>query len=361
MDEVFNWICAIIGLLLTLPIIFATVISPILEHSRKIKKLSEDLLDAKLNDEKNNQTIKELRKENERLSKNQNLYLECVDKSKQLKHENEELQKQNESLSKFRNLSLECIDNINQQFKTQYDTYSFFDAITENRLNNALKTKLDINTLSAEIYSENSQVPYKVSLSSCTCPDYSGRNNYKKSTPFPCKHMLYLAYTLNLLQQCQKEESYAKNVMLLNLNKMSLDTKKAKNQRDNIRNDIAELKKQLKHENEELEKTKQELQIIIDNGRASYPHLAHLIAEVQTLHYERAAQYLEEKDRPALVEAKRIRELRDETIDIKAKLKEKEEQLKYLKRLFPNIDIVLEDDFEPSKWFHIEYSDDFKK
>ena len=330
MDEVFNWIFAIIGSLLAFSMVFAMVISPISEHNQKIKKLNKDLLDAKLNDEKNIQTIKEL-------------------------------QKQNESLSKFRNLSLECIDNINQQFKTQYDTYSFFDAITENRLNNALKTKLDINTLSAEIYSENSQVPYKVSLSSCTCPDYSGRNNYKKSTPFPCKHMLYLAYTLNLLQQCQKEESYAKNIMLLNLNKMSLDTKKAKNQRDNIRNDIAELKKQLKHENEELEKTKQELQSIVDNGRASYPHLAHLIAEVQTLHYERAAQYLKGKDRPALVEAKRIRELRDETIDIKAKLKEKEEQLKYLKRLFPNIDIVLEDDFEPSKWFHIEYSDDFKK
>lgn len=278
--------------------------------------------------------------------------------NKQLERRIAELQKQNNKLYHFRAFSLDCIRDINSQFKTHYDTDSFFEAITQNRLNNALRSNLDIKTLSVEMFSPRSGQMYTVSLSSCNCKDYSGRLKNNNSPPFPCKHMLYLAYTLDLLRYCQKNSN---SDLLDELNEITQDIKDQTSKKAELKRELSELERDLEHAKKEIEKTKQELQSIIDNGRASYPHLAHLIAEAQTLHYERAAQYLEEKNRPALVEAARIRELREETTAIIAKLKEKEEQLKYLKRLFPNIDIVLEDDFEPSKWFHIEYSDDFKK
>lgn len=59
--------------------------------------------------------------------------------------------------------------------------------------------------------------PYTVTLKSCTCRDFAKRNK-----PGPCKHIIYLAYSLGLLQAdvgCQQKVLEQYNVIRKKLNK----------------------------------------------------------------------------------------------------------------------------------------------
>lgn len=91
--------------------------------------------------------------------------------------------------------------------------------------------------------------------------------------------------------------------------------------------------------------TVQTVNKLIEDRCNCYPHMAAVISDLLTVHYERAAQYLESKSHPAYTEAYRIRELRRET---KALIKEKKEieyKLAYIENLFPNINDIFDSGF----------------
>ena len=77
----------------------------------------------------------------------------------------------------------------------------------------------------------------------------------------------------------------------------------------------------------------------------SYPHLAGLKADLITRHYEYSAKILTNKQRPALEEAKRIRELKKETEEIIKQKNILEYKLAYIRALHPNIDDYFDSGF----------------
>ena len=87
--------------------------------------------------------------------------------------------------------------------------------------------------------------------------------------------------------------------------------------------------------------------LYIEHKCDSYPHLAGLMSDMLTRHYEKSAEYLQEKKRPAVVEAKRIIELQKETKEIIKEKKICEYKLDYLRKLHPNIDDYFDSAFEP--------------
>ena len=84
---------------------------------------------------------------------------------------------------------------------------------------------------------------------------------------------------------------------------------------------------------------------LIDNQCQAYPALAAVMADILTVHYTQSAKLLEKKKRPALEEAKRIRELQAETKSILEEKKTLEYKLAYIRSVFPNIDEIFETDF----------------
>jgi hypothetical protein len=76
-----------------------------------------------------------------------------------------------------------------------------------------------------------------------------------------------------------------------------------------------------------------------------YPHLAAVMADLLTVHYDRSAQFLKEKSRPAYTEAFRINELKKETKKIIEEKKLLEYQIAYIRKVIPNIDDIFDNGF----------------
>ena len=95
------------------------------------------------------------------------------------------------------------------------------------------------------------------------------------------------------------------------------------------------------------------LQELIEKQCACYPALAGIMADILTAHYEKTAYILEKKKRPALNEAKRIRDLQEETKIILKEKKILEYELAYIRQLFPNIDDIFDTGFT-SNQFELE-------
>ena len=78
---------------------------------------------------------------------------------------------------------------------------------------------------------------------------------------------------------------------------------------------------------------------------AAYPQLAPMVADLQTVYYERAAEYLRIKPHPAYTEAHRIGELRKKTNEILSEKIRLEYELAYIRYVIPNIDDIFDDGF----------------
>lgn len=89
----------------------------------------------------------------------------------------------------------------------------------------------------------------------------------------------------------------------------------------------------------------------------AFPHMAAVVSDFLTIHYEESAKMLESKKRPAYVEAMRIRELRAETKDLLKDKKDLEYKLAYIKELFPNVEDVFDDGFNEEADFALETDD----
>ena len=78
------------------------------------------------------------------------------------------------------------------------------------------------------------------------------------------------------------------------------------------------------------------------------------MADLLTLHYEKSAKFLEQKQRPAYAEAERIRDLQWKTKEIIQQKKIVEYQLEYIRTLFPNVDDIFDSAFEAADTMEIE-------
>ncbi len=82
------------------------------------------------------------------------------------------------------------------------------------------------------------------------------------------------------------------------------------------KNQIEEYEKrnlQLQKEIDYNKKCIKDFDAIIEKKCNYYPQLSVIMADLQTLYYERSAEFLDSKHPPAHVEAQRIRELREQT------------------------------------------------
>lgn len=112
-------------------------------------------------------------------------------------------------------------------------------------------------------------------------------------------------------------------------------------------------KKQFEKKKEFYDKEIANIENVIKEKCAIYPRLAGVMADMLTLHYERAARYLEKKPHPAYNEAQRIRELRNETKEILVQKKELEYKYNYIKQLYPNIEDIFDSGFN-EEFFELE-------
>lgn len=96
---------------------------------------------------------------------------------------------------------------------------------------------------------------------------------------------------------------------------------------------------------------------VIKQKCSYYPQLAAIVADIETVFYERSAEYLETKKNPAIIEALRIRELRKETQKILAEKKLSDYRLEYIKTMFPNIEDIFDSDFAAPEDFELETDD----
>lgn len=244
------------------------------------------------------------------------------------------------------------ISNVIQStFREKYHIESFFDTVTTKRLCVALNTDIELFDIdfSADIRSGDHMYS-GVTLRYCPCKDFELHHK-------PCKHIVFLAYSLGVLQTAPKEYKSALDTAIdkfeairVEYQTLEAGIKRDKERRKNINLEI-------KSSEKSLEELRQAADAIVREKCSGYPQLAGVMADLHTLYYERSAQYLLQKTRPALTEARRIQELRADTRKILAEKKEIEYKLAYIQKLFPNIDDIFDNEFEPSPSFELETDD----
>ena len=105
-----------------------------------------------------------------------------------------------------------------------------------------------------------------------------------------------------------------------------------------------------KEQVEELEQYKtaliKRIEMYISHKCEGYNHLAGLMADMTTRHYEKTAHYLKTKKHPAIKGAQAVEELQKETREIKKENKILEYKLAYIRSLYPNIDDIFDDAFD---------------
>lgn len=216
---------------------------------------------------------------------------------------------------------------------TKYcDLDACYKSIENGRLNNAIESELSINefAISAKVFSGDHH--YNTTLNNCDCMDFKNRH-------MPCKHMLFLAYTVGALY--------------LNKEKAVDTYREIDHQVFQLVEDKKELEAEILNQKERLKGIKaieSETVKLIKERCDYYPHIAAVIADLKTIHYKKSAQYLETKKNPAFLEAQRIKALRAETQAIIRHNKVLEYRMAYIQELFPNINDIFERDFEESEF-----------
>lgn len=223
-------------------------------------------------------------------------------------------------------------------FNKLCDLDSYNKSILNGRLNNAFNAELLIKeiNISAEIQSAENE--YHVTLTGCTCKDFQCRKE-------PCKHMLYLAYLLGLLQIDQKQ-SMAATKLISTLKYLRDNETQIQINKERI--------KELRSKATNLQSFINELDQIIKEKQAAYPRIAGLIADHETLHYATTATLLLHKKNPAPKAADEVKKARAEIREIKKEKKIAEYKLAYIEKLFPNINDIFDEGFDEQTDFKLE-------
>ena len=253
----------------------------------------------------------------------------------------EENNKNKRDLEAEKILYEKSLNKINAMIPEQYNVSEWIERIQAGRLINAVNSNLSIKNLSvtADILSED--IIYRgTTLTYCSCQDH-------KFTHKPCKHMLYLAYTLSVLQLDPKK---SKEICECTIEDINLLTEKKLKLEDKIR--------KASKKNKEFKKILDDYLLHLDamaqKSTEDYPYFATVVADLQTYYFEQAARYLESKRHTALEEAKRIRDLKKDTQEILSKKKELEYKLNYIESLFPNINDIFDSGFSEEQDFELE-------
>ena len=185
--------------------------------------------------------------------------LDCIPRSRRkVDQENEELRnqhhtdwKQMQALKKAQEegeaLYKATCDQLREKFSDEIP--KMLDSVMTGRLNNAFDSKLSIESFTTEFPSSDATKTYTTTLTSCTCPDYTGVPPYTKKNPLPCKHMLYLAYTLGVLQLNQNETQAKYWVSVQRVNEKVKERKE-------LEAEIKKLKRKIESLNQTVEKKK---------------------------------------------------------------------------------------------------------
>ena len=105
------------------------------------------------------------------------------------------------------------------------------------------------------------------------------------------------------------------------------------------------LNKEYEEKNAHLTKSISDFKNIAQQGVEYYPALAAIMADLETLYYERSAKFLASKPHPAFTESKRIQELRVDTQRILAEKKLFEYKLLYITKLYPQLNGILSQNY----------------
>lgn len=363
-DDIFLFLLALpFGLfLLALAI---NSISELISRPRELQKIDYEYLKKHLEEKK-----KELEKKEQELDKQRNelrnKYKHSVQElnnrfeaSIEAKfHENfplySEKVEETEKLKQRLTEALSPNDSILPSLANQYNAKNVIESIDNNRLSGAFNTNMSVKSLTvfSTIYSE-SKNQYTTTLTSCTCKDFEIHHK-------PCKHMLFLAYNIGLLQINQKTYSKIQNMIY----EEQYESQKLDVRKRELSEEIKKCKRQielLKREREELEKEKASLETInnltkrvLEEKANAYPALAAIMSDIETHYFTESENFLRTKSHPALSAADTVRELRKETRKVLAEKKEFEYKLNYIRALFPNIDDVFEPDFNDADYFELE-------
>ncbi len=242
---------------------------------------------------------------------------------------------------------LTTMQGVKKIAKQLYNVHDYYASIENHRLLNAFNTPLSIisySNISADILSSDS-IYNGVTLKGCTCEDFRRRH-------MPCKHMLYLAYSLGLLdlnrEQNERESQFSIkkiNNYLEEIKQLNEDKKKEQEKIKKAKQQITKLSKEQKAAEKIKQEYIQETTSIIEAKCNGYPQLAAIMADLQTLYIEKIAAYLLSKPSKAKKAAAEIRELRK---TYRASLEEKkvlEYKLSYIESMFPNINDIFDSGF----------------
>jgi len=272
-------------------------------------------------------------------------------------------------------------DEVFQAIEGNCNFNDIFNSLYRGKLFSAFDTDLQLKSLFVEADIRSGDHYYlSVTLDHCGCKDFQIHKQ-------PCKHMLYLAYILGILQTDKNRLNKLHGFTLNQVNKLikqkqdlddkiKSDTKAAEKIIENATSkaekivasaklEASEIKKRTKVQIKELEKASQRIKEsydsdietirhLISKKFESYPIIAGQMADYLTLHYMTSAELLEHKKPPALKEAKRIRELQKETREIVIEKKSLEYKLAYIEKLFPNINDIFDPGFDESADFELE-------
>ncbi len=133
-----------------------------------------------------------------------------------------------------------------------------------------------------------------------------------------------------------KFEEYRNKTEEENISKLESLIKKHKTEIDTIEKKYKEF----------IEVQNRECTTLLEKRKNSLPNIASMISDYLTIHYLKSAEFLEKKSNPAIIEAKRIRDLRAETKEWIKNAKEAIYQVEYLKSVSPIIEELLDSEVE---------------
>lgn len=188
------------------------------------------------------------------------------------------------------------------------------------RLVSALRENMKLSApfqISSHVQSKSGQ-EYTVTLSSCTCPDFSTRHH-------PCKHMYRLAAEVGALLTY----NYApikSEILTLSQQKEELEL---------VLNDYTAQRRTFERQKEHLDRAEADIQHIINSSQQNYPWLASFFAEYYDLILGKVEDNFRTKHPPAPRAADEVARLRTDTKQLQKQLKLAEYQLSVYESLFP--------------------------
>jgi len=319
--------------------------------SRKIKKL--EIENRILTEENKNQSenIVFLKTQNEILS-TENSTLKSANKKltedlkTALTERDEYIRKREELIPNYKAAMKQLEDalarmsldrELVQPLKNTCDYNAYIKSIKNGILNNAFNNPPVIEDIGicAIIKSSSSDISYITTLTDCTCKYHTKQSKI-------CKHSLYLAYLLGLLQIDQKDHCN----FTYEINRLANIIKDKETELERLQIQI----KNKKEENQRIKSINEFLNKVIDEKPNAYSKVACMVEDIVVFDLSTAEKHLRTKRLPAPKKANEIKALRDKARTIISKEKEMEYKFERLVQLFPNINDIFKPDFTVDDW-----------